>query len=180
MENRYYLPRGVFVEREYTEETDRRRRILRPYLRAAKNMNHYSGRCRITWDKLVLNGRKYGIEDLDSLPNDLCGYSISSKHSRDGTRMCFFGEMNPLSNFHKASFKIGSTPYHSTEQYIQKAKADHFGATRVSEEIMKTSEPIECKMIARNIEAYDHSEWIQVAKEKCKPGWQLSSTKMKP
>ena len=92
------------MEREYTEEMDKKRKILRPYPRAAKNLNHYAGRCRISGDKLVINGRKYSTDELDQLPLDLSGYEISTKRGREG--MCFFGELNPLSNFHRAQFTI--------------------------------------------------------------------------
>ena len=122
LENRYYLPQGIFVEREYTEETDRKRKVLRPYLQAPKSLNHYAGRCRISGDKLKINGRKYSMDELGQLPSDLSGYEISTKQGREG--MCSFGELNPLSNFHRAQFTVDGETYHSSEQFIQKTKAE--------------------------------------------------------
>ena len=131
-------------------------------------MNHYAGRCSISGDKLILNGKKYSTEDLDKLPNDLSGFEISSKRGHMG--MCFFSELNPLSNFHCANFTIDSENYHSSEQYIQKAKADYFGDTRVSDDIMRAETLLECKQLARNITTYDHAEWCRIAKSKCECG----------
>ena len=168
LENRYYLPQAIYVAREYTEETERKRTQLRLCLRVAKAMNHYAGRCRISGDKLTLNGRKYSTEDLDKLPNDLSGFEISSKRGCVG--MCFFGELNPLSNFHRASFTIENEHFHSTKQYIQKTKADYFGDTRMSDEIKRAEMPLECKQLARNIATYDHAEWSRIAKSKCECG----------
>ena len=168
LENRYYLPQGIFVEREYTEETEQKRKILRPYLHAARNINHYAGRCRISGDKLIVNSRKYSTNELDQLLEDLSGYEISTKCGH--SNMCFFGELNPLSNFHKAKFTCSGETYHSSEQFIQKTKAEHFGENRVTEDIMHATTPLEYKRLARDITRYDHQEWSNIAKSKCKPG----------
>ena len=149
LENRYYLPQGVFVEREYTVETEKNRKILRPYLRAAKNLNHYAGRCRISGDKLIINGRKCSTNKLDRLPQDLRGFEITTKRSREG--MCFFGELNPHSNLHSAQFTADGETCASSEQFIQKTKAEYFGKNRVAEEIMQASSILECKRLAREI-----------------------------
>ena len=168
LENRYYLPQGVFAEREYTEETEKKRKILRPCLRAAKNLNHYAGRCRISSDKLIINSRKYSTNELDRLPQDLSGFEITTKQSREG--MCFFGELNPLSNFHSAQFTVNGETYASSEQFIQKTKAEYFGENRVAEEIMQTSSALECKRLARENTRYDHAEWCRIAKPWSEPG----------
>ena len=168
LENRYYLPEGIYVAREYTEETERKRAQLRPYLQAAKNMSQYAGRCRIAGDKLILNGRKYSTDDLDKLPTELSGFEISSKRCRSG--MCFFGELNPLSNFHRAQFNVDNEVYHSSEQFIQKVKADYFGDAQTSNDIMRADTPLECKQLARNITRYDHIEWSRIARSKCECG----------
>ena len=36
--NRTYLPKGIYIDREYSKETEERRRILRPYFRAARKL----------------------------------------------------------------------------------------------------------------------------------------------
>ena len=167
LENRYYLPQSIFVEREYTEETEQKRKILRPYLCAARNINHYVGRCRISGDKLIVNSRKYSTDELDQLPEDLSRYEISTKCGH--SNMCFFGELNPLLNFHKATFTYSGKTYHSSEQFIQKTKAEHFGENRVTKDIMHATTPLECKRLAREITRYDHQEWSNIAKSKCEP-----------
>ena len=41
LENRKQLPRGVFVDKEYSEEIKRERRLLRPILKKAKSLREY-------------------------------------------------------------------------------------------------------------------------------------------
>ena len=141
---------------------------MRPYLCAARNINHYAGRCRISGDKLIVNGRKYSTDELDQLSGDLSGYEISTKCGC--SYMCFFRELNPLSNFHKVKFTFSGETYHSSEQFIQKTKAEHFSENRVAEDIMRASTPLECKRLAREITRYDHQEWSSITKSKCEPG----------
>ena len=54
--NRTYLPRGIFIDREYSKETEAKRKILCPYFRAARKLLRYHGKCRLDGDKLVING----------------------------------------------------------------------------------------------------------------------------
>ena len=52
--NKKYLPKGIFADKEYTEETENNRRILRPILRAARANENYKGKCKMEGDILVL------------------------------------------------------------------------------------------------------------------------------
>ena len=122
--NRKYLPDGVFVSKEYGERTENERRLLKPILRAANNIKEYKRRCRLEGDHLVIKGHHYGRENLGELPHDISGYKVTSKE--DARTVGFFGELNPLSNFHPCVFKVEDNWYHSSEQYIQLKKAEYF------------------------------------------------------
>ena len=72
-------------------------------------------------DKIIIKGKPYSMENLDELPSDLEIFKIISKESKDA--VAFFGELNPLSNFHPATFNLGENSYHCSEQFIQHTKA---------------------------------------------------------
>ena len=96
--NKKHLPKGIYVDREYTEEIERSRKILRPILRKAKSLPHYKGKSKLEDDYLVILGKKYTLATLDKLPADVNVFASSSK---TGTNtVAFFGELNPFSNFH--------------------------------------------------------------------------------
>ena len=168
LQNRKYLPDGVYVSKEYNEETENNRRTLRPILRAARNNETYSGKCKLEGDTLIIKGLLYTVEDLDNLPRDLNSYNISSKTTDD--KLAFFGELNPLSNFHKCSFVIDGLSFHSSEQYIQYIKANYFKDGTTAGEILKASTALKCKGLSRNIASYDHTDWNNKAKELCYSG----------
>ena len=123
-ENKGYLPDGVFVKREYTEEMEKHRRILRPVYNAAKKHPDYKGKCRMEDNLLILKGYKYGLHNLKDLPADLSGHKVTSKTSK--LVIGFFGELHPLSNFHRCIFQEGDITFTSSEQYIQYTKACYF------------------------------------------------------
>ena len=111
-----HLPKGIYVDREYTEETERSRKLLRLILKLAKGKEEYSGKCKIEEDILVIHGKKYTTKNLHKLPSDINRFKASSKES--DTVLAFFGELNPFSNFNISPFTLEGQNYHSSEQFI--------------------------------------------------------------
>ena len=166
--NRKYLPDRVFVIKEFGERTENERRLLKPILRAANNIKEYKRRCRLEGDHLVIKGRHYGRENLSELPPDISGYKVTSKE--DTGTVGFFGELNPLSNFHLCVFKVDENWFHSSEQYIQLKKAESFNDRQTALKILAAESAIECKQLAREIKNYDVTISNNVAEEECFDG----------
>ena len=80
-QSKKHLPKGIYVDREYTEEIEHSRRLLRPILKLAKSQEKYSGKCKMEEDTLIILGQKYTTKNLHSLPSDISGYKASSKES---------------------------------------------------------------------------------------------------
>ena len=102
LDNRFDLAKGVYVDREYPAETERKRKTLLPILKAAKRLPDYKKQSRLEDDKLVLKGRPYTVTMLNQLPDELNSFKVTSKENP--TIVGFFGEINPLSNFFPALF----------------------------------------------------------------------------
>ena len=166
--NKKHLPKGVYIDREYTEEMEKKRKILRPILRLAKSLPHYKGKSKLKEDALIVHGKKYTISNLHKLPNDINGFASSSR--MDTNTVAFFGELNPFSNFHPTPFECKNKHYHSSEQYIQESKALYFGDIETAHAIMQVKTALECKNLAREVANYNHDEWKSHAKATCKPG----------
>ena len=115
--NKRYLPQGVYTDKEYSKETEEKRKELRPYFKAARRMPKYHHKCRLDRDKLVIKGTSYRTTDLKNLPDDLKGENISSKTNTD--TYGFFGKLHPFSNFYQTKFHFQGLNYHSSEQMIQ-------------------------------------------------------------
>ena len=56
LENRFDLDRGIYVDKEYPKDVERKRKILLPILRAAKRSSEYKKQSKLEEDKIVLKG----------------------------------------------------------------------------------------------------------------------------
>ena len=167
-ENRFDLIKGVYVDREYPAETEKKRKTLLPILKAAKRLPGYKRQSKLENDKLVLKGRPYTVSMLNQLPDELNAFKVTSKE--DTHTVGFFGEINPLSNFHDAPFVHDGTRYISSEQFIQANKAKYFGDTITQEAILGCTTSLECKILSKQIRNYEDVKWDEVAGNVCYPG----------
>ena len=115
------LPSSIFANEELPLHIKKRRDRLLPIYHLAKSLPEYRDKCRLTRDKLVINGTSYRIEDISKLPSDLAAYKSSEK-SND-THIVFAGELSLYSNFHLSPFTINGQSFHSSEQWVQYQKA---------------------------------------------------------
>ena len=99
--SRKQLPRGVFIDEEYSRTTEKQI-LLRSVLNTARKLEKYKGRCRLEGPRLVVDGRHYHRQNFHTLPDDLDTVSATSKSN--ATLLGFFGELHPFSNFHPCKF----------------------------------------------------------------------------
>ena len=119
-------------------------------------------------DTLVLRGKCYTVNTIDQLPNSLSTVNVTSKSNE--TTFGYFGELNPLSNFHPSPFMMYDQEYHCSKQYIQEAKAKYFNDIKTYDKLCNTRTGLECTIIAKQTKNFNGKKWEQVAKDICKPG----------
>ncbi len=107
-----------FINEDFPKEIQHRRRILRPIKQKAKAIGMEAYR---TVDTLVVSGKRYTINDLDKLHNDLNPAKIATPHI--GDIVCFFGGMSPLSNYYICDFEVDVITYDREERHYTKEKA---------------------------------------------------------
>ena len=156
------------MDKSYTAEVEARRKLLRPILKAAKKIPEYEHRSKLKDDILVLQGKRYSVDTLNKLLEELNVFNLMTKINSD--TIGFFGELNPLSNFHPASFYVNGTHYTSSEQFIQHAKAILFKDYSTTRKILNASSALECKELSKDIDKYSKELWEKEAKKCCKIG----------
>ena len=166
--NKRYLPKGIYLNKEYTAEVERKRKLLRPILKIAKQHPDFKDKCFMDEDYLKIKGKKYNADNLHQLPEEINGFKASTK--KDGDITCFYGELNPFSNFHPVNFELDGTIYTSSEQFIQQQKAQLFGDRVTEAKIMSALNPLQCKKEGRNVRNFDQKIWNSNAKLLCLPG----------
>ena len=164
------LPDGIFVDREYCSKTEKERQFLRPVLKEARKSEEYHGKCKMEGSTLVLQGKKFTHDNIHQLPEKLSGFNCTSKSNKD--TICYFGELNPFSNFHPCTFEVAGVRYSTSEQFIQHTKAWFFEDAKTASAIMNAITPHQCKQLSKNITGYDAAAWSKMAKVLCKPGIQ--------
>ena len=166
--NRFNMEEGVYVDREFYQATEKDRRLLRPILKAAKNLPQYKKNCRLEGNQLVLDGKRYNKENLHQLPKKLDPMKVVTKTTEDS--IGFFGELCLLSNFHHSPFLYNEVNYHSLEQMIQHMKAKVFVEKVVQKQILDAKTPLECKHLSKDISNFSFKTWAKKAKDVCKKG----------
>ena len=162
------LNKGIFVDKQYSDETEHERKRLRPILYAACRHKEYHGRCKLEGTNLVIRGKKYKWDNLEDLPQNLSTHTVSSR--QDVLHYGFFGELNPLSNFYPAPFIHEGVHYTTSEQYIQARKANFCGDVETKQQIMQAKTPLKCKSLGKEIMNCDIEKWNQLAAKHCYPG----------
>ena len=168
LSSRKSLNKGIFVDRQYSDETEYERKRLRPILSAARRLKDYRGRCKMEGTELVICGKRYNWNNLEELPEDLSTHTVSSK--QDASYFGFFGELNPLSNFYPAPFIHEGVYYTTSEQYIQARKAEFCGDAITKQQIMQAKTALRCKTLGKEIQNCNNEKWNQAAAEQCFPG----------
>ena len=168
LENRFDLPQGIYVDREYPIDIERKRKTLLPVLQAEKRLSNYKKQSWLKDDKLVLKGRSYNVNTLNQLPEELNVFKVTSKENEN--TIGFFGEINPLSNFYPSSFTHEGVQYISSEQLIQANKAKLFGDIETYNEILCCITLLECKNLSKQIRNVDERKWEEEALNACLPG----------
>ena len=169
-ESKSWLPKGVYIDKEYTDEVEKQRKLLRPILKLARGINKYQGKCKLEDNHLIIHGVRYGVEDLHKLPSELSGFHASSETSLEENVHAFFGELSPFSNFHKAPFVLEDINFFCTEQFIQWKKATLFNDTDNANRILVSSSAQECKELGKGIIGSNEDTWKREAEDLCYPG----------
>ena len=167
LSNRTHLPKGVYIDKQYSEETEKEHHRLRPILRMARKHDNFKGKCKMEGPNLIIKGRNYSSKNLHLLPDEINGYRATSRIDENEKVRGFFRELNPLSNFHPTQFSINDITYHSSEQFIQHQKSVMFGDQSTEKMILMAEAPLECKSIGNNISNFNATDWKENAKAMC-------------
>ena len=167
LKSKKLLPQGIYADKCYSMDTKKECKRLRPILSAARRLEEYRGRCKLDGTDLIIRGKCYSFENLSELLQNLSPEVVYSR--QDANHYGFFGEFNPLSNFHPAPFQYQDRNYKHTEQFIQATKAEFSNDVASLNEILSTSSALKCKELGQSIKNCNIQEWNKNAKKLCLP-----------
>ena len=167
--NRKKLPRGIYIDKEYSKSTGRECCLLRPVIKAARRIDKYKGAC-LDGPQLVIEGKHYHHQNIHTLPDDLNSMEVISQSNEEV--FAFFGELNPLSNFHPCKFTQEGETFNSSEQYIQWTKTKYCGDKIAMDRILNCEDAADCKEVSWDITNLNRKGWIESAETLCFEGIQ--------
>ena len=144
------MPTGIYVNEDFPYEILQHCNILRPILKLGLQQEHYKGKIKLSYNRLMVEGKAYTITNVNELPNELNPRSISEKSNEHA--IAFLGLHSPFSNFHDSSFKHDGRSYSCAEQFIQPQKAEKYNDDAAKSKIMLACDPKEMKLLATILE----------------------------
>ena len=166
--NRKKLPRGIYIDKEYSKATEKEHHLLRPVIKAASRIDKYKGACHLDGPQLVIEGKRFHRQNIHTLPEDLSPMEVTSQSNEEV--FAFFGELNPLSNFHPCKFTLEGETFNISEQYIQWTKAKYCGDKIAMDRILNYEDAADCKEVSRDITNLNKKGWVESAETICFEG----------
>lgn len=157
-----------FITEDYPSEVETNRRKLWPCYKAAKALEKYRNRVKMSGDKLILEGIVYTVDTMESLPQDVHPWTVSSATNEDS--FAFFTSANPLSNHYPCSFTVDNTAFNCGEQYLMYSKAMAFNDYATARKILATKNPVTQKYLGSEIENFNLQQWKKKAPQVIKKG----------
>jgi hypothetical protein len=182
---RSYKLRGhkLFINQHYSPRIERQRKRLYPILKKARGIEAYRDKISLEDEKIILHGKAIGVDDFDSLPDDIHPRDICTETI--GNVTFFFRTDSPLSNHHICKIEMGGKRFNSVEQAYFHRKAEICKDDWSMGRIMAAKAPGVQKGIGEKIP--DTPEWIskklavmrQICEEKFKQNAHLSAFLLK-
>ena len=151
------IPPGLYVNHEYSPppHIKKTRDRLHPILHFAKMIPSLKDKSKMEDDYLVINGTRYGIDEINKLPEEVAAYKSVQK-TEDHT-LAFHREFSPFSNFHPCHFTTSQQPFHCMEQFLQYQKALMFGNSVTANQILQCENAFEAKRLGYHINRWYES-----------------------
>ena len=157
---------NISISDDFTREAEDRRNQIYPIF---KSIQHFQNQkpaqerkpVTLKQDKLILDGKVYSVDNLDSLPTDFKPSMLCTKTKNNIT--AFFRQGSPLSNHHACKFTVNGESYTSAEQYLMAAKVELFGDHESVVSIKRATNPKIQKSLGGKIKGYVKETWISEA-----------------
>jgi len=149
--------KDVYINEDFPPEMIARRNKIYPCYKAAIDCGKYKGKVMRREDFMILEGKRYTVENLHELPEGINPKSLCEKWSNNSVG--FFHGESPLSNHFLAEFKYEGITFNSSEQALMHQKAIQFGDKKAAEEILNSDDPRDQKKLGHNIRNYKEKDW---------------------
>ena len=149
---------------DFGPTTQNNRKKLQPYFHAARKHPDVK-RCQLIRDSLWINGQKFTVDTITSIPSDFVSANMSQRNLKSSEGIAFYGKDSFLSNFHDSPFSDNQLTFKTVEHYYQYKKALYFQDQVSANAILKAKTPDQVKAISHNIKDVDEDLWKPAAEQ---------------
>ena len=150
----------VSISENFSAGTEYNRNKLYMLYRKAKSIDQYKQKVFLSGDVLILDGKRYTVDDLGDLPADLNPRLFSEKTN---DKCYVFGgihsKFNPFSNWYPCRIQHGDHSFKSVEQAYQHSKAVYVGDAAIATKLLYTTDPAAAKKIGSKVAGVNGSDW---------------------
>lgn len=136
-------------------------RVIQRIAKIASLKPEIYGEVRVRDYCLILNGNRYGIDEVSKLPSELQPESVYTPRSKEA--VVFFTKQSPLSNHFPTKFSLEGQEYASVEQFLACAKARLAGNKTLEKRASEQKDPSECKRILNLLRGEIQEKWEEEA-----------------
>ena len=144
----------------YSADTEYNRNKLYMIYRKAKSIDKYKQKVFLNGNVLILENKRYSVDDLVDLPADLSPRLFSEKTN---DKCYVFGgihsKFNPFSNWYPCRIQHGGHLFKSVEQAYQHSKAAYVGDATSATKLLHTMDPAAAKKIGSKVAGVNGSNW---------------------
>ena len=152
-----------YVREDFPDSVRENRRILLPCFKAARKDPSVK-QSFLKADNLFIDGRKYTVNNIDSLPQRLRWTRKGQRYAPQCDSTFCFGSSSFLSNHHPSPFQEDDTNYLCVEQYYLQKKSLFFNDETTASAIMRATQPGRMKALSHQIKGLDDQKWQKMAK----------------
>ena len=150
---------NVWVNDDVPPEARRNRTVVRQLTKDAKDAG---ATCSSTQQAIIIDGKRYDLSNLQSLPAKFSLESAKTKQVND-TDIAYHSEHSPFSNLYPCTITVRKTEFCSVEQVLQYKKAKHFNKPEVMRLIKLSRDNYEIRQLGKNLG--QSKEWDEKVEE---------------
>lgn len=135
--------------------------IIKRYIQRGINIGDERQTVLIDAPSFPIRSFEPGYFNLTQIELGLCGGGLSSYQSNyfHESYFYFWETKHPFSQWHRCSFEVGDIKFNSAEQYMMFEKAKLFGDFEKANEILKSKNVREQKMLGRQVKGFNENIW---------------------
>jgi hypothetical protein len=142
---------NFIIKEDFPPEVVESRKRLLPIAKEARDLNM---KATVTNDKLLIDGKTYDVESLDTLPTSLIPASKSYQETTN--QISFFRKYCPLSNHSSSPFELpNEKSYNCNEQLFLSEKCLAYGHEKAAKNILEMTDPAKMVNEAKVCKGYN-------------------------